>query len=150
VWDYPRPPRLEPDTREVVVKWGEIEIARTTKAIRLLETSHPPTFYIPLADVDKKYLVKESSGGSQCEWKGAAQYWSLVNGTTVLPRVAWGYPNPYDGSESIAECVAFYAHSLDCTVGGETVKPQAGSFYGGWITPELVGPFKGDPGTSSW
>jgi uncharacterized protein (DUF427 family) len=149
VWDYPRPPRLVPDAREVVIRWGDREVARTTRAIRALETSHPPSFYIPWDDVDRT-LLQPAPGSSICEWKGPARYWSLVDGARRLGSVAWSYPEPLAGAESIAACVAFYARELDCTVGAARVRPQPGGFYGGWITPELVGPFKGEPGSGAW
>jgi uncharacterized protein (DUF427 family) len=149
VWDFPRPPQLAPDTREVVVRWGGIEVARTRRAVRVLETSHPPSFYLPWADVARR-LLQPASGGSFCEWKGPAQYWSLVDGERRLPGVAWSYPQPLAGAEALAACVAFYPAALDCTVDGAAVTAQPGGFYGGWITPELVGPFKGDPGSEGW
>jgi uncharacterized protein (DUF427 family) len=149
VWDYPRPPRLQPDEREVIVRWGALEVARTHRAIRVLETAHPPSFYIPWDDVVRELLIA-APGSSLCEWKGPARYWSLVSGQRVLPNVAWSYPQPLAGAEALADCVAFYAHSLDCEVGGNKVIAQPGGFYGGWITPELVGPFKGEPGSSGW
>jgi len=149
VWDYPRPPRLVPSDREVVVTWHGIEVARTRRAIRLLETSHPPTYYLPWADVDRT-LLQPAGGGSFCEWKGPARYWSLVHGSRRLDGIAWSYPQPLAGAEAIAECVAFYATGLQCSVGGAPVTPQAGGFYGGWITPDLVGPFKGGPGSAGW
>jgi uncharacterized protein (DUF427 family) len=149
VWDFPRPPRIVGDSREVTIQWGAIEVARTRRAVRVLETAHPPSFYIPLNDVAPG-LLEPAAGSSLCEWKGAAVYWSLVDGRRRLPRVAWSYPRPAAGAEVLANCVAFYPADLDCRVGGEAVLPQPGGFYGGWITPELVGPFKGEPGTSGW
>ncbi len=149
VWDYPRPPRLSADSREVVVRWGGVEIARTTQAIRVLETAHPPTFYLPWRDVARD-LFCEAPGASFCEWKGPARYWSLVDGGRTLRAAAWSYPRPLAGAEAIAECVAFYASLLECQVDGHAVVPQPGGFYGGWITPELVGPFKGIPGSGGW
>jgi uncharacterized protein (DUF427 family) len=149
VWDYPRPPALAADTREVVIRWGMREIARTRQAVRVLETAHPPSFYLPWGDVDLKCL-QAAAGGSICEWKGPARYWSLVDGERRLPNVAWSYPEPLAGAEVLADRVAFYAHALDCTVGGAKVLPQPGAFYGGWITPELVGPFKGEPASGGW
>jgi uncharacterized protein (DUF427 family) len=152
VWDFPRPPRLVPDTREVVVRWGGDEIARTRRAVLALETAHPPTFYLPWADVARNWFVP-AAGESVCEWKGPARYWSLVDehdAARVLPRVAWSYPQPFAGSESIADCVALYPNALRCSVDGAVVRPQSGGFYGGWITPELVGPFKGDAGSEGW
>ena len=149
VWDYPRPPRLVPDAREVVVLWCGVEVARTRRAIRLLETSHPPGFYLPWADVDRS-LLQPAGGGSFCEWKGPARYWSLVRGDRRLDNVAWSYPQPLAGAEAVADCMAFYAADLQCSVGGAAVTPQAGGFYGGWVTPELVGPIKGGPGSAGW
>jgi uncharacterized protein (DUF427 family) len=149
VWDFPRPPRLAADSREVVVRWGTTEVARTRRAIRVLETSHPPSFYLPWEDVERR-LFQSAPGSSLCEWKGPARYWSLVDGSRRLPHVAWSYPSPLAGAEPLAECVALYATHLECRVGGALVTPQPGGFYGGWITPELVGPFKGEPGSGGW
>ncbi len=153
VWDFPRPPRLVKDAREVVIDWGGTPVARTTNAVLVLETAHPPSFYIPWADVNRA-LLQPSQGGSFCEWKGPTSYWSLVNGAKTLPGVAWSYPQPLKdgmpGADALADCVAFYPTHLTCTVGGAKVTPQAGGFYGGWVTPELVGPFKGDAGTQGW
>jgi uncharacterized protein (DUF427 family) len=149
VWDYPRPPRLAPDIREVIVRWGEREVARTSRAVRVLETAHPPSFYLPWADVDLS-LFREAAGSSLCEWKGPARYWSLVDQDRHLPGVAWSYPQPLPGAEPLADCVACYASVLECRVGGVLAVPQPGRFYGGWITPELVGPFKGEPGSTGW
>ena len=149
VWDFPRPPRIAPDTREVVVRWGNVEIARTRRAVLVLETSHPPSFYLPWADVARDFL-KPATGESFCEWKGPARYWTLVDGDRRLQKVAWSYPQPLSGAEALAECVAFYPAQLDCRVDGTIVRPQPGGFYGGWITPELVGPFKGERGSEGW
>ena len=149
VWDYPRPPRLTIDPREVVVRWGAVEVARTRRALRVLETSHPPSYYLPWDDV-AKHLLQPAAGGSFCEWKGPASYWTLVDGDRRLAGAAWSYPHPLPGAEALAGCVAFYAGGLDCRVDGATVRPQPGGFYGGWITPELVGPFKGEPGSQHW
>ena len=107
VWDFPRPPRLLGDAREVVIFWGDVQLARTSKAVLVLETSHPPSFYLPLADVDGS-LLRKGTGSSFCEWKGPAAYWSLVSGTQVLPNVGWSYPSPLKGAEAIADCIAFY------------------------------------------
>lgn len=149
VWDFPRPPQLAPEAREVVIRWGGVEVARSRKAVLVLETSHPPSFYIPWTDVNRA-LLQPGDGGSFCEWKGPATYWSLVDGQRRLPNVAWSYAKPLAGAEAIAGCVAFYPASLECTVGGAAVTPQPGGFYGGWITPELTGPFKGEAGTTGW
>ena len=149
VWDYPRPPALIRDSREVTIQWGKREIARTRCSVRALETAHPPSFYLPWNDVARSLLC-EVAGSSYCEWKGPARYWSLIDGNRQLPRVAWSYPAPLPGAELIADCVAFYPNDLECRVNGALVRPQAGGFYGGWITPELRGPFKGDPGSQDW
>jgi uncharacterized protein (DUF427 family) len=149
VWDYPRPPLLVADAREVIVRVGEVVIARTTKSFRVLETSHPPTFYLPRADVDMS-VVSAAGEGSFCEWKGACSYFDVEVGAARFARVAWSYEAPFDGARVIAGHLAFYAHQLECFVGGARVVPQPGGFYGGWITPELVGPFKGESGTSGW
>jgi uncharacterized protein (DUF427 family) len=151
VWDYPRPPILVPDRREVVVQWRDagVEVARTRRALRLLETSHPPCYYLPWDDVAKS-LLRSAPGGSFCEWKGPARYWDLVHGDRRVPGVAWSYPRPFPGAEVLADRVAFYAGPLDCRVDGAAVRAQPGGFYGGWITPELVGPFKGEPGSQGW
>ena len=149
VWDFPRPPDLVKEVREIVVRWGQREVARTRAAWVVRETAHPPTFYLPLADV-RRALLRPAGGGSFCEWKGPARYWDLVDGAQRLAQVAWSYPQPLAGAEPLAACIAFYAHDLDCSVGGATVIAQPGGFYGGWITPELTGPFKGAPGSGGW
>ena len=149
VWDFPRPPELIRDKREIVVRWGNTLVAQTSGAWAVRETSHPPTFYLPMSDV-KEVLLKPAGRGSFCEWKGPALYWDLVDGERCLPWGAWSYPQPMAGAEALANCIAFYAHNLDCTVDGEIVIPQAGSFYGGWITPDLSGPFKGEPNSNDW
>lgn len=149
VWDYPRPPRLVGDDRRVVVKLDGVVIADTTRAARVLETSHPPTFYLPPDDVVMAHLERVG-GGSRCEWKGEATYYDVVVGDRRLERVAWSYDSPFGEFESIARYVSFYPSRLACWVGDERVRPQPGGFYGGWITSELVGPFKGDAGTTGW
>jgi len=149
VWDFPRPPELVRDEREIEVWWGETLVARTLGAWAVRETSHPPTFYLPLTDV-KVTLLRPAGRGSFCEWKGPALYWDLIDGERHLPQVAWGYPKPLAGAEPLAECIAFYAHHLACRVDGAVAVPQPGGFYGGWITPDLSGPFKGEPGSGGW
>jgi len=149
VWDFPRPPELVREAREIVVRWGDTLVARTRGAWAVRETAHPPTFYLPLADVQRT-LLRAAGGGSFCEWKGPALYWNLDDGQRRLSQVAWSYPKPMAGAESLAECIAFYAHELDCSVGGTRAIAQPGGFYGGWITPDLAGPFKGDPGSNGW
>lgn len=154
VWDFPRPPRVVREPREVVLCWGDDEIARTSDAWAVHETGHPPTVYLPLADVAPGWL-QAAPGWSFCEWKGPAAYWHLVDPRRPgrrLERVGWSYPQPLAGSgaEALASCVAFYAHALVCSVGGLPVSPQPGGFYGGWVTPDLAGPFKGAPGSEGW
>lgn len=150
VWDYPRPPRLEAVSHRLRVIFAGVEIANTTSAHRILETSHPPTYYIPKRDVRMEYLVSVG-GGSYCEFKGRAAYWTIdVNGRRS-ERAAWSYPSPSHAYVDIADDLSFYASKVDaCYVGDEPVLPQEGDFYGGWITPNLKGPFKGGPGTLGW
>jgi len=149
VWDYPRPPSVVADSREVIIRWGSCEVARTRSALRILETAHPPSFYLPWADVAQQWL-QPGSGASVCEWKGVARYWSLAHAERRLANVAWSYPEPSPGAERLRDYVAFYPAGLECTVAGAPVVAQPGGFYGGWITPELVGPFKGAPGSQGW
>jgi uncharacterized protein (DUF427 family) len=150
VWDYPRPPRVEDVEEEVRVVFNGVTVAETYKARRVLETSHPPVYYIPPQDVRMEYL-EPAAGGSFCEWKGRARYWTVAVGDRRAERAAWSYPDPLPGFETIQGYLAFYAGPMDtCTVGGEQVEPQPGGFYGGWITSDVVGPFKGGPGTMGW
>ncbi len=149
VWDYPRPPRLATDHREVLVRSGSVEIARSSRTIRVLETASPPTFYIPPDDVAMN-AIERAEGGSLCEWKGQAVYWTVATPSQRLERVGWSYPDPFPGFEAIRDYFAFYPAHLDCFVDGIRVLPQPGRFYGGWVTPELVGPFKGEPGSERW
>ena len=145
VWDYPRPPRVEKDDRRVVVKLGEVVIADTTGAVRVLETSHPPVFYLPLRDVAAEQLAR-TERRTFCEFKGVAHYWDVAG----VPNVAWGYDDPSPGFEELVDRITFYPGSFDCFVGDDVVTSQEGDFYGGWITPEITGPFKGGPGTLGW
>lgn len=149
VWDYPRPPRLAADRREVVIVAAGTEIARTRRALRVLETASPPTFYLPPDDVDLRFLVA-ASGASCCEWKGEARYWSVAVPGAILERAAWSYPSPEPAFAAIGGWFGFYPAPMQCTVGGVPVQPQPGRFYAGWVTPDVVGPFKGEPGTSGW
>jgi uncharacterized protein (DUF427 family) len=149
VWDYPRPPLLVPDARSVVVRRGETELARTDRAVRMLETSHPPTFYLPRSDVVMKHL-KRTGHGSQCEWKGLCTYYDVVVGGERIVGAAWSYEEPLADAAAIAGHIAFYASRLACFVAGERALPQPGGFYGGWVTAELVGPFKGGPDSRGW
>ena len=149
VWDYPRPPRVAPDSREVIVRADGVDVARTRRARRVLETASPPTFYIPWDDV-RAGCLEPAQGGSHCEWKGLARYWTVVLPGRRLPRAAWSYPDARAGFKAIRDCVSFYPSLLDCTVDGQPVLPQPGEFYGGWVTPEVIGPFKGEPGSQGW
>ena len=147
VWDYPRPPRIDPDRRRVVV--GEVDdpLAETTGAVRILETASPPTFYLPPDDVRVGRLVG-ADGRSFCEWKGEARYWAFSEAPG--DPVGWTYPTPLPEFAAIAGWFAFYPGRVECRVDGEVVRPQAGGFYGGWVTDEIVGPHKGEPGTGGW
>jgi len=150
VWDYPRPPRVETTGEEVVVVLGGTEIARTTRGLRVLETSHPPVYYLPRDDVLAGAL-QPAEGTSWCEFKGTAAYLDVVGGDRVAPRAAWTYPHPAPGFEELVDHVAIYPAAMDrVTVDGEQVRPQEGGFYGGWITDRVVGPFKGAAGTQGW
>jgi uncharacterized protein (DUF427 family) len=150
VWDYPRPPRLEPTTALLEVVLGGAVVASTRTGWRVLETSHPPTYYLPRAAFADGAL-RPSSGSSWCEWKGRATYFDLVSGATVAPGAAWTYDQPSAGFEAIAGAVAVMAAAVEeCRVDGEVVTPQPGGFYGGWITSGVVGPFKGIPGSMGW
>lgn len=151
VWDYPRPPRLILDAREVVVRVGEVELVRTRRALRILETASPPTFYLPFADARRDLMVEAPElGATHCEWKGGARYWSIVAADVRLDGVAWSYPSPGAPYESLADCFSIYPARAACFVDGERVRPQEGGFYGGWVTSEIAGPWKGGPGTSGW
>ena len=149
VWDYPRPPKIVPDGREVVVTVDGVEIARTRRALRICETASPPTFYLPPDDVDRTRLVP-ARGTSRCEWKGLASYWTIVTDAGRHEMAAWSYERPLDDASEIKGHLAFYPNRVACWVDGERVSPQPGRFYGGWITKELTGPFKGEPGTEGW
>lgn len=149
VWDYPRPPRIAPDAREVVVSVDGVQVACTRRALRVLETASPPTFYLPRADIDER-LLEDADGASWCEWKGEAVYLDLRVAGRRLPRVAWCYPAPQRGFEALRDHVGFYPGPLDCRVDGQRVRPQPGRFYAGWLTDEIVGPVKGGPGSEGW
>jgi uncharacterized protein (DUF427 family) len=151
VWDYPRPPACVASSRHVVVAAGDEVVADTGHAFRVLETSHPPTWYLPPADVRGGLLVRSDARSTFCEWKGSATYWDVVGGDgLVLAAAAWSYEQPSPGYEALAGYLAFAPARLQCTVDGERVRPQEGGFYAGWITDDVVGPFKGGPGTLGW
>ncbi len=150
VWDYPRPPRVEDSAQHVQVVFNGVVIADTRLARRVLETSHPPVYYIPPEDVRMEYLTT-TPRTTFCEFKGAASYYSVSVGDKTAANAAWSYPRPRAGYTSIAGYVAFYPGRMDaCIVDGELVQAQRGDFYGGWITSNIVGPFKGGPGTMGW
>ncbi len=148
VWDYPRPPALVPCEDLVEVKAGDQVIASTIRALRLLETASPPTFYLPPDDIAMTELVR-AQGTSFCEWKGAATYWALANHPQGSP-VGWSYEDPDARYADLKGYLAFYPAQLDCYVNGERVRPQPGAFYGGWVTDNIAGPIKGPPGTGHW
>lgn len=157
VWDYPRPPRLEATAQHLRVVHAGVVVAETRRGMRILETSHPPVYYFPLEDVVRDRLQPSTRRSSFCEFKGVARYWNLVlkepggDGRRVVEDVAWSYASPARAYAALKDCVAFYAGSVDeCWVGEERVQPQPGDFYGGWITSQVKGPFKGAPGTMGW
>ncbi len=150
VWDFPRPAIAQPFAGHVRIELGGRVIADTRDAVRTLETSHPPTYYLP-PDAIAPDVLRRAGGGSFCEWKGSAVYWDVVVGDIVRPRAAWSYPSPTPGFAMLRDHIAFYARAMDgCFVDGVRVTPQPGEFYGGWITPDLAGPFKGAPGSMGW
>ena len=151
VADYPRPPRLEPASLRIRIVLGGQTIADTTAALRVLETTHAPTYYLPMAAFLAGALVPGSPRRSLCEWKGAARYWTVCGGGAVAPDAGWSYPEPTPAFAALADHVAVYCAPMDaCFVGEERAQPQPGGFYGGWVTSNLVGPFKGAPGTEFW
>jgi uncharacterized protein (DUF427 family) len=150
VWDYPRPPRLEHADKSVVVEFAGELIARTHRVLRILETSHPPTYYIPLQDICRDFLVA-SDLRTFCEFKGTASYWTLKVGERVSTNAGWHYPEPTRWYRRLKDHVCFYPSRVDaCYVNDERVQAQDGDFYGGWITSDIVGPFKGGPSTAGW
>jgi len=150
VWEYPRPPRLEPSTRLVRVIFADRVIAQTQRAFRILETSHPPTYYIPPEDVNREFLVP-STLHTFCEFKGQANYLSLKVDDRNSENAGWYYANPAAAFAAIRNYISFYASRVDiCFVDGERVQAQPGDFYGGWITSDIEGPFKGNPDTKTW
>lgn len=150
VWDYPRPPRVEAVSDRVRVVVDGVTVADTSAAVRVLETSHPPTYYIPPQDV-RLDLLSPGRGRSVCEWKGPATYHTLTVGARRIEDVAWSYEAPAAGFEGMAGYLAFYPGRVDeAWVGDERVRPQAGGFYGGWITSRVTGPFKGEPSSRTF
>lgn len=150
VWDYPRPPRLEASPKSIQIIFNGVTLVDTHQAMRVLETSHPPSYYIPPEDIQMQYLIP-TQRGSFCEWKGQAIYYTVKVGDRTAVDVAWGYPNPSEAFAPLKDHLAFYVSPMDaCLVDGETAQPQPGNFYGGWVTSDIVGPFKGEPGTWGW
>ncbi|MDQ3506180.1 MAG: DUF427 domain-containing protein [Actinomycetota bacterium] len=150
VWDYPRPPSIQRTARHIVVTVGGQIVADTTRAWRVCETSHPPVYYVPREDIAADVL-DPGRGSSYCEFKGLATYWSVRVGARFEPEVGWSYEKSSPAYERLAGAVAFYPGRVDdASIDGERVRAQAGGFYGGWITDGVVGPFKGEPGTSGW
>jgi uncharacterized protein (DUF427 family) len=149
VWDYPRPPAYVPDSRSVEVYAGNSLLASTKAAIRALETGSPPAFYLPADAVDGS-LLRPSPRRSFCEWKGEAEYFHVQTSDARIDNALWRYPSALDEAACIAGWYACYPSLLRCLVDGELVRAQAGGYYGGWITDDVVGPFKGEPGTGHW
>ena len=150
VWDYPRPPALVPCDRRVRLELGGMPIADSTRALRVLETSHPPTVYVPAGDVAAGVL-HPAGQGSSCEWKGRAAYYDVTAGGRTVARAAWSYPAPTARFAALADHVSFYPARVDAAwLDDELVRAQPGDFYGGWITSDLRGPFKGGAGTGGW
>ncbi len=150
VWDYPRPPRIERASRRIRARLAGETLADSTRAVRVLETSHPPVYYLPPEDV-RMDLLESGRGQSYCEWKGQAVYFDAVIDGRRHERIAWAYPQPSPRARDLAGYLAFYLPRIDeGLVDDEVARPQPGGFYGGWITDDVVGPFKGEPGTEHW
>ena len=152
VWDYPRPPRIEISNKHIVVIFNGVLIAETRRAMRVLETSHPPVYYIPPEDVHMDYF-SVTPRSTFCEYKGTAAYYTIRVGARTATNAAWFYPRPTAPYASLANYIAVYPSRMDaCYLDGEQIQPQEGDFYGGWITKDIVGPFKGDPSlnTAGW
>ena len=151
MWDYPRPPRVEPTSSRIEIVFNGLTIASTVRAFRVLETSHPPIYYLPTADIRMDHVRPSGHRPTFCEFKGLATYFTVTVDDETERDVAWSYAHPSRGYEAITDHLAFYPGRMDeCTVDGEVVSPQPGGFYGGWITSNVVGPFKGGPGSNGW
>jgi uncharacterized protein (DUF427 family) len=151
VWDYPRPPRVEPVSQVIRIVLAGETIVETSGAFRVLETSHPPTYYLPPRDIVPGVLHPSGSRPSVCEWKGVAIYFNVVASGEEMPNAAWAYPHPTPAFAHMADHVAFYCSMMDeCWVGNELATPQPGGFYGGWVTSNIIGPMKGGPGSHGW
>lgn len=149
VWDYPRPPRHESSSDLIVVQHGNDKLAETRNSLRVLETSQPPAYYIPMDDIDTTRL-RPSQSRSLCEWKGEARYFDLETDEGLIEQVGWYYMTPSGPYQALRNHAAFYAQKLTCSVNAELVAANEGNFYGGWITSAIVGPFKGGVGSSFW
>ena len=150
VWEYPRPPSIEPSDEHLVVSFGGVQIADTTSSYRICETSHPPTYYLPL-DSFADGVLRPIAGTTWCEWKGSASYFDVVVGDHTIAAGAWTYLNPSRAYGDLLGHVAIYPAKVDsCSIDDEIVQAQDGDFYGGWITSRVSGPFKGAPGTLGW
>lgn len=150
VWGYPRPPALRASSESVVVSLGGVVVCRTSSSWQVLETSHPPTYYLP-RDAFAPGALRAAGGSSFCEWKGRAGYLDVVGGDEVATRAAWYYPSPNESFAVLVDHVALYPGLMgSCLVDGEQVVPQPGGFYGGWVTAKVAGPFKGIPGSNGW
>ncbi len=151
VADYPRPPAIEPFAGHIRVWFAGLLVAETQISHRILETFHPPTYYLPRAAFFPGVLVDSGGRQTTCEWKGVARYFDLVANGRTAPRIAWSYPDPTAAFHAIADAVAIYAEPLDrIEIDDIAVLPQPGNFYGGWVTPNVKGPIKGAPGTLHW
>lgn len=150
VWDYPRPPGLESISSYLRIIFAGVLIAESRQAIKIVETSCPPVYYVPPEHIHMQYMEKVR-GGTLCEWKGLAQYWSICVGKIVVEPAAWSYPDPEAAYSTIRDYLAFYPSKMDaCMIDSQIAVPQESDYYGGWITPNVVGPFKGAPGTEEW
>ena len=151
VAEYPRPPHLEWCDKPIRIVFAGQLVAASAGAWRVLETFHPPTYYLDPTAFVPGSLTPGSARGSFCEWKGRARYWTITVAGRSAADCAWSYPDPTPAFVDLADCLAVYAAAMDvCTVAGEAVTPQPGGFYGGWVTSDLEGPFKGGPGTQFW
>ena len=146
---YPRPPALEPVAQRILIRLGGGVVADSARALRVVETHHAPTYYLPREDVAA--TLRPAPGETICEWKGAARYFDVISGAATAPRAAWSYERPAPAFAALAGFVAFYASLMDeAWVGEARALPQPGGFYGGWVTPNLEGRIKGAPGTRHW
>ena len=150
VWDYPRPPKVEPINKRIRVEFAGELVADTQRGIRVVETSHPPVYYIPRADI-RTEILSLGSRHTFCEFKGLASYWTLRVRDKFSADAAWSYEDPSPGYEAIRGHLGFYVTRVDaCFIDDERVQAQPGEFYGGWVTSEIIGPFKGGPGSTTW